>query len=311
MDKRRRAARPRHWQTARRMSVSSGHSPSTGCRPDSMTRRTFLRGAHIERLPGVKTLGAAGVVRRRRTIRRAVAGVLAALVDLEHARAGSLPPRCGSLVACAASLQRLLGRRGGILGRLVLLFCSRRACPWRLHLGVEIAEAVVPPEPELMQEAGLDAGGGWAGSELRRRRSRRWLHRSRRLQALGCLRRRQRADGHDRQSPPRASATCRRAKSIAILPGPDHGANHRRRISTGRNLPRRVSPPNKVKIRASRGQRHGAGRLAFESRLSRHRDQTNQAKPANSTTAMTASKSWNSLRKVGSLFQRAPSTEPI
>src|SRR5580692_11687096 len=38
---------------------------------------------------------------------------------------------------------------------------------------------------------------------------------------------------------------------------------------------------------------------------------TNQENPANTSAAATPSNSWNSRRKVGSLFQRAPRTEPI
>jgi hypothetical protein len=46
-------------------------------------------------------------------------------------------------------------------------------------------------------------------------------------------------------------------------------------------------------------------------RLSRHRDQTNHARPIKRAPAMTASNLWNRLRKVGSLFHRLPSAKPI
>src|ERR1700733_8524166 len=111
--------------------------------------RTDLRRRDAHRLAVIETLAAAGLVCRRRTVRRTVRGGVAELVELEHTGARQTHHGLRSV------LQRLLGCRSCILRRLILLEVVEPVLR-AFHLRVEIAKTLIPPEPELMQEARLE-----------------------------------------------------------------------------------------------------------------------------------------------------------
>ena len=135
--------------------MSSLHSPSTGGRPDKHDPgRTFLRGADVERLPAVETLGAAGGGRRGLAVGRAVARHLAAIVNSNTRVIGSFTTAvAASLVACAASFSACAVAAEVSLAALsCCLLIVVELVLGALHLGVEVGEAVVPPD--LRADAG-------------------------------------------------------------------------------------------------------------------------------------------------------------
>jgi hypothetical protein len=106
------------------------------------------------------------------------------------------------------------------------------------------------------------------------------------------------------------------AKFGARTGGPDGGAYTLSAPNLAAKLGTTMVTITALQQKTNKEKGHATGAAAgplydLGPRRSRHLAHTNQANPANNSAAAKPSNSWNSRRKVGSLFQRAPRTEPI